>query len=150
VCVCVCVCVCMRACVQDNLIMLKMTLNPDSQSVAYVYVWNCQQVFLEFNTWAAVIALNAFRNIGYEFWIHMQNCAFSALTLLVRWQEGHPACKNWVVKYWCGYSSGERCKWFAYGSADVTATPLSLVLLKSRMVYLSGPGLPRLSWKIGH
>jgi len=23
--------------------------------------------------------------------------AFSALTLLVGWQEGHPACKNWVV-----------------------------------------------------
>jgi len=23
----------------------------------------------------------------------------SALTLLVGWQEGHPACKNWVVGY---------------------------------------------------
>jgi len=27
--------------------------------------------------------------------------AFSALTLLVGWQEGHPACKNWVVGCWC-------------------------------------------------
>jgi len=30
-------------------------------------------------------------------------CAFSALTLLVERQEGHPACKNWVVRYWHGY-----------------------------------------------
>jgi len=29
-------------------------------------------------------------------------CAFSALTLLVGWQEGHPACKNRVVGCWCG------------------------------------------------
>jgi len=27
--------------------------------------------------------------------------AFSALTPLVGQQEGHPACKNWVVMYWC-------------------------------------------------
>ena len=32
--------------------------------------------------------------------------------------------KNWVVRYWHGYLSGVRCKWFArYGPADVTATP---------------------------
>ena len=34
----------------------------------------------------------------------------------------------------------------AYGPA-ATATPSSLVQIKSRMVYLSGAGLPRLSWK---
>jgi len=28
--------------------------------------------------------------------------AFSALTLLVGWQKGHPSCKNWVVRYWHG------------------------------------------------
>jgi len=27
--------------------------------------------------------------------------AFSALTLLIGCQEGHLACKNWVVRYWC-------------------------------------------------
>ena len=27
--------------------------------------------------------------------------AFSALTLLVGWQEGHPACKNWVMLQVC-------------------------------------------------
>jgi len=30
--------------------------------------------------------------------------------LLVRQREGHPACKNWVVRYWCGYLSRARCK----------------------------------------
>jgi len=52
--------------------------------------------------------------------------AFSALTLLVGRQERHPTCKkNWVVRYWRGYLSGVRCKWFAYGPADATATPSS-------------------------
>jgi len=32
--------------------------------------------------------------------------AFSALTLLVGRQEGHPACKNRVVGCWCGCLSG--------------------------------------------
>jgi len=72
--------------------------------------------------------------------------AFSVLMLLGR-QERHPACKNWVVRYWRGYLSAARCKWFAYGPADATATHSSLASLKSRMVYLSGAGLPRLSWK---
>jgi len=54
-----------------------------------------------------------------------------------------------VVRYWRGYLSGERCKLFAYGPADATATPSSLVPVKSRMVYLSGAGLPGLFWKIG-
>ena len=49
--------------------------------------------------------------------------AFSALTLLVGRQERHPACKNWVMRYWRGYLSGVRWKWFAYGPADATATP---------------------------
>jgi len=35
------------------------------------------------------------------------------LTLLV-W--GHPACKNWVVRYWCGYLSGVQmiCIWSSW------------------------------------
>jgi len=47
--------------------------------------------------------------------------AFSALTLLVGRQEGHPACKNWVVRCWRGYLSGARCR-LAYGPANATAT----------------------------
>jgi len=48
-------------------------------------------------------------------------CAFSALTLLVGRQEGHPACKNWVVGCWSGCLSGARCR-LAYGPADAAAT----------------------------
>jgi len=62
-------------------------------------------------------------------------------------RQGIRPVKNWVVRYWHGYLYGARCKWFAYGPADSTATPSSLALLKSRMVYLSGAGLPRLFWK---
>jgi len=56
----------------------------------------------------------------YDCWLH-QDFAFSALTLLVGRQEGHPACKNWVLRCWRGYLSGARCK-LAYGPADATAT----------------------------
>ena len=48
------------------------------------------------------------------------NFAFSALTLLVGQQEGHPACKKNLsggVLAW----SGARCR-LAYGPADATAT----------------------------
>jgi len=34
-----------------------------------------------------------------------------------------------------------------YGPADASAIPSSLAPVKSRMVYHSGVGLPRLSWK---
>jgi len=46
--------------------------------------------------------------------------AFSALTLLVGWQEGQPACKklNGGMLAWL---LGARCR-FAYGPADATAT----------------------------
>jgi len=73
--------------------------------------------------------------------------AFSALALLDGQQEGHLACKHGVVRYWHGDLSGARWKWFAYGPADAIATPSCLSQVKSRMVYISGAGLPRLSWK---
>jgi len=45
---------------------------------------------------------------------------FSALTLLVGRQEGHPACKK-PVGCLRGYLSGARCR-LACGAADATAT----------------------------
>jgi len=48
---------------------------------------------------------------------------FSALTLGC--QKEHLACKEWVLRCLHGYLSGARCKWFAYGPADATATPSS-------------------------
>ena len=39
---------------------------------------------------------------------------FLPLVLSRCWrQEEHPACKNWVIKCWCGYLSGARCRLFA-------------------------------------
>ena len=46
-----------------------------------------------------------------------------------------------------GYLSGARCKLFAYGPADATATPSSLAAVKSKKKFYLGAGLPRLSWK---
>jgi len=39
----------------------------------------------------------------------------------------HRPVKNSVVRYWRGYLSGARYKWFAYGPADVTATSSSKI-----------------------
>jgi len=61
--------------------------------------------------------------------------AFSALTLLVGRQEGHPACKKH------GYLSGAMCR-FAYGPADATATHCLLLQLNPDWFYLSGTGSP--------
>ena len=55
-----------------------------------------------------------------------------------------------VMRYWHGYLSGVRCNWIACGPADATATSSSLAPVKSKIVYLSGAGLPKLSWKKGH
>ena len=81
-------------------------------------------------------------------WVSMCLQCFDA----VGWAAGrHPACeKHGVMGCWRGYLSGARIKCFAYGSADATATPSSLASAKSRRVYPSGTGLPRLSWKKGH
>jgi len=75
--------------------------------------------------------------------------AFSALTLLVGRQEELPACNNSVMRCWCDYLSAARCRLFAYGPADATAIPKPhhfLPHLSRDRFYLSGTGLPRLSW----
>ena len=54
--------------------------------------------------------------------------AFSALTLLVGWQEGHLASKTLIV-WVLVWLSGARCR-FAYGPADTTTTH-SLASVKS-------------------
>jgi len=48
-------------------------------------------------------------------------------------KEGHPACKNGVVRRWCGYLSGARCRLFAYGPADATACHRKLHHLLSHL-----------------
>jgi len=61
---------------------------------------------------------------------------------LVGQQEGHPAYKNGVIKYWHGYLSGARCKWSVYRPAGATATPSSLAPVKSRWFTFLVPAYP--------
>jgi len=69
--------------------------------------------------------------------------SFSALTLLVGWQEGHPACKN----------SGGMLAWLSvWGEVQTCIWPsschchlLSLAPVNPDWFYLSGTGLPGLS-----
>jgi len=56
-------------------------------------------------------------------------------------QEGHPACKNWVMGYWCGYMSGARCRlqiciWPSWCHCH----SLSLAIVNPDWFYLSGTG----------
>jgi len=68
--------------------------------------------------------------------------AFSALTLLVGRQEGHPACKKLSGGVLACYLSGARCR-LAYGPADATATHCLLLQLNPDWFYFSGTGSPR-------
>jgi len=52
-------------------------------------------------------------------------------------------CKNRVMRCWCGYLSGVRCRLFAYGPADATVVPKPhqfLPHLNPDRFYLSGTG----------
>jgi len=128
-----------------NIVILWQRYLPYTVSLLY-----CLTICSAYNgdRWVSVSVIWIWLDFYYSPKLYCSQNAFSALPLLVGWQEGHPACKNWVVRYWRGhYLSGARCKWFAYDPADGTATPSSLAPVKSRMAYLSGAGLPRLSWK---
>ena len=97
-------------------------------------------------------------NVGFRFSfsfcalvIGLAFCVFFLVWLMPSvlwrcWLDGRKCIrpvKIWVVRYWRGYLSWARCKCFAYGPADATATASSHAPVKSRMVYLSGTGLPR-------
>jgi len=65
--------------------------------------------------------------------------AFSALTLLVGRQEGHPACKKLSGGVLAWYLSGARRR-LAYGPADATATHCLLLQYRlTRVVPEKGP-----------
>ena len=90
------------------------------------------------------------RTIKGYLYITQVFCLYSLWCCWLCGRKGIRPVKNWMVRYWCGNLSGTRCNWFAYGPADaITVIPSSLAPVKSRMVYLSGAGLPRLSWKKG-
>ena len=66
--------------------------------------------------------------------------AFSALTLLVGRQEGHPACKKLSGEELVWYLSGVRCR-LAYGPADAIAC-FSKIQIGFSFLVLAHPGSP--------
>ena len=64
--------------------------------------------------------------------------AFSALTLLVGRQEGHPACKKLSGGV---LVSGARCR-LAYGPADATASCFSKIQIGFTFLVPAPPGSP--------
>ena len=76
--------------------------------------------------------------------------AFSALTLLVGWQEGHPACKKLsggVLAWLSAWSEVQTCIWPSW--CHCHSHSLSLASVKSSWFYLSGTGSPVYSQKKG-
>jgi len=84
-----------------------------------------------------------------HFLTYLLTLAFSALMLLVGWQEGHPACKK---TEWWG-AGMVICLWQAADLHMAQLMPLLLTVScssKSRLLYLSGTGSPGWSWTKGH
>jgi len=75
-------------------------------------------------------------------WLTFNTIAFSALTLLVGRQEGHPVCKKklsgGVLACLSVWSEVQTCIWSSWCHCHL----LSLALVKSRLVYVSGTGWP--------
>jgi len=76
----------------------------------------------------SVILFSTFLVVDSICWLLL---AFSALTLLVGRQEGHPACKNWVVGCWRGYLSGASTwpSWCHCHSLSLASVKSTFVLL---------------------
>jgi len=70
---------------------------------------------------------------GFPFVSYSNHCAFSALTLLVGWQEGHPACKKLsggVLAWLSIWSEVQTCTWPSWCHCH----SLPLASVKSRLV----------------
>jgi len=76
-----------------------------SQAVVFSsgYGWYAEHI------WFMKNLLQRSLNISFMFRKNVKNIAFSALTLLVGWQEGHPACKKLSGEVLVWYLSGARC-----------------------------------------
>ena len=87
---------------------------------------------MQFDNWEYLLLVNVFIEQ-----VEQMYYAFSALTLLVGRLEDHPACKNWVLRCWCGYLSGVRCWivciWSSWCHCHSIALS-SLASFKSRLV----------------
>jgi len=75
--------------------------------------------------------MNITRALKLHCFLH-QKIAFSALTPLVGWHEGHQACKKLTGRV-LAWLSGARCR-LAYGPADAIATHCLNASVKSGLV----------------
>ena len=132
--------------------------------------WSCV-LSLQWNTWWKYMATSSstfrwFTMVGISFHI-VYSCllAFTNVkcTLVlydqyysqiiqcfdaVGWASGRAS--NWVMRCWCGYLSGAKCRLFACGPAAATAIPKPHLLLPHfhpDWFYLSGTGFSSLAWK---
>ena len=103
-------------------------VKPDPRLSSFLRIVSVDSRQLQFLLSIAVFAIFIFIYFFIYFWFHVVDSAFSALTLLVGLQEGHPACKklsNEVLVWF--YLFGARCI-LAYCPADATATYCLLLL----------------------
>ena len=99
----------------------------------------CVCVWIQFFYWLAFLNYTTFANerAGQIFLalLTVGYIAFSALTLLVGWQEGHPACKKLsggVLAWLSVWSQVQTCIWPSWCHCH----SLSLAPVKSRLVLL--------------
>jgi len=97
------------------LLYIHVLINHTLLAVFINMVNKCNIVLIDVKLKSIAVALFLFIWIV----IFVKVIAFSALMLLVGWQEGHLAYKK-LVGCWCGYLTGVRCR-LAYGPADATA-----------------------------
>jgi len=115
-----------------NSIVMQCYVPDDSCSYKIKITERCSDMHtLTHNFWHFLLSIIFINETNLNISIN-KLIAFSALTQLVWWQEGHPTCKKWVVGCWRVYLSGARCR-LAYSPADATATH-SLASVKSRLV----------------
>ena len=89
----------------------------------------------------------------YLLWLNLKHSKLPKLPSVL-WhcclggRKGIRPVKNWVMRYWRGYLSGARCKWFAYAQL-MPLPPIISCSSKIQNGLASGAGLPGLSWKKG-
>jgi len=104
----------------------------ESQSII-----SCRNLVMECFLWIDPISVFLFVGAVIVQWSHTIACELLPSVLWCCWfgiRKSIWPVKNWLMRYWHGYLSEARCKWFAYGPSDATATPSSLASLKSRSV----------------
>ena len=112
-----------RAMVYMMLVLLQMTM---------VFAAICNSSLLL--PFMLVLLLSYFSlSVSFLAALYLLRCAFSALTLLVGWQEGHPACKKpsgGVLAWLSVWSEVQTCMWPSWCHCH----SLSLAPVKSRLI----------------